>query len=104
MAADAAEGAPPRLTLDGPRAAITLARPAHHNRLHREDLHTLQRHIATVAALPALRVLVLTGQGPTFSSGFHLGEMAEHDGAASADLREGLAAARDKRGPRFTGQ
>jgi enoyl-CoA hydratase len=82
-----AEGSPPRLTLDGPRATLTLARPAHHNRLHREDLRTLQRHIATVAAARELRVLVLTGEGPTFSSGFHLGEMAEHAGAAAEDPR-----------------
>jgi len=82
-----AEGGPPRLAVDGPRATITLARPGHHNRLHREDLHALQRHLAAVATRPSLRVLVLTGEGPTFSSGFHLGEMAEHDGAAAEDPR-----------------
>lgn len=83
----ATQGGPPRLAVDGPRATVTLARPAHHNRLHREDLHALQRHLAAVAAMPSLRLLVLTGEGPTFSSGFHLGEMAEHEGAAAEDPR-----------------
>jgi len=65
-------------------ATITLQRPQHHHRLHREDLHALQRHFAALAAEAAARVLVITATGPVFCSGFHLGELEEAD-AASAD-------------------
>lgn len=68
-------GGPPWLTIDGLRATITLARPRHLNRLHAEDLDTLRAHLATVAASPGLRVLVLTGEGRAFSAGFHLDEL-----------------------------
>jgi len=78
-------GGPPRLVLaDDGRATITLARPRHLNRLHREDLAALQAHIATVAAHPGMRLLVLTGEGRAFCAGFHLGELSEAD-SASAD-------------------
>lgn len=74
---------PPLLTRDGPgRATITLNRPRHANRLHREDLLALQAHIAELAADPLLRVVVLTGRGPQFCAGFNLQEL-END--ASAD-------------------
>jgi enoyl-CoA hydratase len=80
-------GGPPLLEIgaDG-RATITLNRPQHLNRLHREDLAALQAHIATVAANPALRLLVITGRGRAFCAGFHLGELNEAD-AAAADPR-----------------
>ncbi len=73
--AEAEAGSPPRLAIDGVRATITLARPRHRNRLHGEDLATLQRHLAAVAATPGLRVLVLTGTGSAFCAGFHLDEL-----------------------------
>ncbi len=77
-----AKAGPPRLAI-GPagRATITLQRPAHRNRLHREDLLALQAHFERVAAEPALRVLVLTGEGGTFCAGFHLGELSQVDAA-----------------------
>lgn len=62
-------------------ATIRLARPAHRNRLHGEDLHTLLAHFEALAREPA-RVLVLTGEGPVFCAGYHLGEL---DGANAAD-------------------
>lgn len=65
------------------RATITLNRPQHLNRLHREDLAALQRHIADVAANPAVRLLVITGRGRVFCAGFHLGELNEADAAAA---------------------
>ncbi len=65
---------PPQLQLQHGRATITLNRPAHHNRLHVEDLLALQRHIATLQADPGVRLLVLTGRGRSFCSGFHLGD------------------------------
>ncbi len=78
-------GGPPQLHIaDDGRATLTLARPQHLNRLHREDLAVLQAHIATVASSPGLRLLVVTGQGRAFCAGFHLGELTEAD-AAQAD-------------------
>lgn len=79
----AAEG-PPLLTFDAPgRATITLNRPQHLNRLHREDLLALQQHFALLAAEPALRVLVLTGRGRLFCAGFNIEELGQQ-GASSA--------------------
>ena len=72
---------PPLLHQQGGRATITLNRPAQHNRLHGEDLLTLQQHFAALAADPSARLLVITGQGPSFCSGFHIGEF---DGPAAA--------------------
>ena len=79
---------PPLLALgaDG-RATVTLNRPLHLNRLHREDLLALQDHFARIAADPGVRVLVLTGSGRAFCAGFHLGELDESEDSASADPR-----------------
>lgn len=78
----AAEG-PPRLAIDDHgRATITLARPRHLNRLHREDLLALQQHFAAVASDTRVRVLVLTGSGRAFCAGFNLEELSEGSAAA----------------------
>lgn len=66
---------PPVLERTDGRATITLNRPAHHNRLHREDLLALQAHCRELAADAALRVVVLTGRGASFCAGYHLGEL-----------------------------
>jgi enoyl-CoA hydratase len=71
----------------GGRATITLQRPRHLNRLHREDLLALQDHFALIAADAGVRVLVLTGSGRAFCAGFHLGELDESDASASSDPR-----------------
>jgi enoyl-CoA hydratase len=77
-------GGPPLLHVaDDGRATITLNRPQHLNRLHREDLAALQHHLAAVAADPAVRLLVITGRGRAFCAGFHLGELNEADAAAA---------------------
>jgi enoyl-CoA hydratase len=77
-------GGPPQLAIgDDGRATLTLARPQHLNRLHREDLAALQAHLATVATTPGLRLLVITGTGRAFCAGFHLGELTEADAAAA---------------------
>jgi enoyl-CoA hydratase len=65
------------------RATLTLNRPAHHNRLHVEDLRALLGHFTALAADPALKLLVLTGTGPSFCSGFHLGAFDDSDSAAA---------------------
>ena len=56
------------------RATLTLNRPAQHNRLHVDDLLALQQHFSALAADASVRLLVITGQGPTFCSGFHIGD------------------------------
>lgn len=61
----------PELHTDGPRATITLRRPAEHNRIDPADLGLLQQYLERVSADPAIRVLVITGMGErTFSSGY----------------------------------
>jgi len=83
----AAEG-PPLLTRAAPGCAtLTLNRPRHLNRLHREDLLVLQGQIAELATDTSLRVVVLTGRGRLFCAGFNLEELAapEPDDTASSD-------------------
>lgn len=82
LAAEAdAAGAVPSLRIEGPRATITLNRPRQRNRIEPADLATLVRLCEQVDAEPSLRVLVITGTGPAFSAGAHLGAMGEkHDG------------------------
>ncbi len=75
-------GSTPTLVVDAEGVAtITLARPAHLNRLHREDLLTLQAHIERLHNEPSARVLVLTGEGRVFCAGFHLGQLEDAPGA-----------------------
>jgi enoyl-CoA hydratase len=82
---DAAAGGPPTLAIDQGCATLSLNRPAHMNRLHREDLLRLRELLAQVAADPQVAVLVLTGQGRMFCSGYHLGEFDRGDEAAARD-------------------
>lgn len=79
-------GGLPRLDIGGDGVAVlTLARPAHLNRLHREDLLALQGHLARLHDEPAARALVLTGEGRVFCAGFHLGQLGESGGQPAAD-------------------
>ncbi len=79
-------GGPPRLDFPAPgQATITLARPAQLNRLHREDLHALQAHCGTLAAMPGLRVVVLQAEGRLFCAGFNLDELGSGGSAAAED-------------------
>jgi enoyl-CoA hydratase len=59
------------------RAVVRLNRPREHNRLEPADLAVLQDTFARIDADPAIRVLVLTGTGKSFSSGFHIGALAD---------------------------
>lgn len=77
---------PPRLQIDADgRATITLARPRHLNRLHREDLLALQAHFETLARPGAARVLVLAARGRAFCAGFNLEELGRDADAAATD-------------------
>ena len=80
------DGAPPSLALgDDGVAVITLRRPRHLNRLHREDLAALRAHFGALAQDDAVRALVLTAQGRAFCAGFHLGELGQPGDAARDD-------------------
>jgi enoyl-CoA hydratase len=94
MNIQSAEASLPLLTVAGARATIRLNRPAVHNRIEPPDLVELMRHFATVEANPEIRVLVLTGTGKSFSSGFHLGDLA---GRPDAPVTKG------EEGPSFDG-
>src|SRR5260221_1991088 len=72
----------PVLDIQGARATIRLNRPKHLNRLQPEDLDALITLFDRIESDPAIRVLVLTGTGRAFSSGYDLGSIAER--AASA--------------------
>ena len=61
----------PSLNIKGAVATIRFERPAEHNRIDPDDIPVLRGHLARIAALPDLRVVVVTGSGTrTFSSGF----------------------------------
>ncbi|MFL1462006.1 enoyl-CoA hydratase/isomerase family protein [Roseococcus sp. DSY-14] len=81
------EATTPILTVEGPRATIRLNRPRVHNRIEPADLRALMEHFAAVEADPAVRVLVLTGTGRSFSSGYHLGDLeARPDAEVTGEL------------------
>ena len=67
----------PIVTMADGRAVVRLNRPRQHNRLEPVDLDLLRETFARVDADPSIRVLVLTGTGRSFSSGFHLGALAD---------------------------
>ena len=79
----------PLLTIEGARATIRLNRPAVHNRIEPPDLAELARLFSAIDADPAIRVLVLTGTGKSFSSGFHLGDLAARPDAPVTAGEEG---------------
>lgn len=66
---------PPQLTITGARAEIRLNRPRQHNRLENSDIILLRQHFAAIDAARDVRVLVVTGNGPTFCSGYDLGSL-----------------------------
>ncbi len=75
---------PPLLAWDGAGGAtLTLNRPRKLNRLHREDLQTLQAQLSQLATDPTLRVLVLTATGRAFCAGFNLQELQQAEAAAN---------------------
>ena len=76
---------PPTLAADGAVATIQLNRPSVHNRMEPEDLTALNGLMNQVDADPALRVLVLTATGRSFSSGFNIGKINGGDGDEGGD-------------------
>lgn len=68
----------PRFDVRGGVARITLARPAHRNRLHNEDLALLLDLFRQIDADPAISVVVLSAEvlaeRPVFSAGYNTGD------------------------------
>ncbi|HML11374.1 MAG TPA: enoyl-CoA hydratase/isomerase family protein [Stellaceae bacterium] len=80
MTSTAYDNAPstvPVVTLAEGRATIRLNRPREHNRLEPGDLAVLRETFTRVDHDPSVRVLVLTGTGKSFSSGYHIGALLE---------------------------
>ena len=67
----------PVVTVADGRATIRLNRPREHNRLEPADLAVLRDAFARIDRDPSVRVLVLTGTGKSFSSGYHIGALVE---------------------------
>ena len=67
----------PLVSMTDGRAMVRLNRPRAHNRLEPADLAVLRKTFDRIDADPAVRTLVLTGTGKSFSSGFHIGALAD---------------------------
>ncbi|MCW0182516.1 MAG: enoyl-CoA hydratase-related protein [Zavarzinia sp.] len=72
------------LHVEGARATITLNRPERHNALERADLERFGAHLATIAADPSIRLLILSGgTSKSFCSGVSINDLT------SGEQREG---------------
>ncbi len=78
--ADAAISTAPIVTIAGGRATVRLNRPREHNRIEPGDLAVLRGTFARIDRDAGVRVLVLTGTGKSFSSGYHIGALVERHG------------------------
>jgi enoyl-CoA hydratase/carnithine racemase len=75
--AESAVSTTPIVTIANGRATIRLNRPREHNRLEPADLAVLCETFTRIDRDPDVRVLVLTGTGKSFSSGYHIGALLE---------------------------
>ena len=82
---DTAPATPPILTVVEGRAVVRLNRPAQHNRIEPADLDALCEIFDRVDRDDSIRVLILTGTGKSFSSGFHIGALADRKEKASGE-------------------
>jgi enoyl-CoA hydratase/carnithine racemase len=73
----AEEATPPLFSLQGSVATIRLNRPAVANRIEPQDVNALCEFFDRIENDAAIRVLVLTGTGKNFSSGYHLGDLQD---------------------------
>ena len=69
---------------------ITLNRPDKHNALTKTMMASLGATLSAVAADPAVRVLIICGDGPSFCSGLDLGELSTGEAAAGLEPLEAL--------------
>jgi enoyl-CoA hydratase/carnithine racemase len=74
---NAGQSTVPIVTVADGCAVVQLNRPREHNRLEPVDLAILQQIFGRIEADRSIRVFVLTGRGKSFSSGFHIGALAD---------------------------
>ena len=86
--ANAVTSTTPVVTIAGGRATIRLNRPREHNRIEPSDLAVLRETFARIDRDPSVRVLVLTGTGKSFSSGYHIGALVERHGGKEPEPEE----------------
>ncbi|MDQ8731493.1 enoyl-CoA hydratase/isomerase family protein [Bradyrhizobium sp. LHD-71] len=77
----AVEATPPLFSIKEGTATIRLNRPAVANRLEPDDVAALSDLFDRIEKDPAIRLLVLTGTGRIFSSGYHLGDLQDRASA-----------------------
>jgi enoyl-CoA hydratase/carnithine racemase len=77
-----------RLDVDGRIAHLTFARPRRLNALSKDLLREIIAACEEVNRRDDVRVMVVSGEGPSFSAGFDLGDFASQDASPreSADL------------------
>jgi enoyl-CoA hydratase len=85
---DSATSTAPIVTIAGGRATIRLNRPRQHNRIEPGDLAVLRETFTRIDRDASVRVLVLTGTGKSFSSGYHLGALVERHGKPAVPTAE----------------
>ncbi|MFI9202133.1 enoyl-CoA hydratase/isomerase family protein [Streptomyces sp. NPDC053048] len=85
-----------RLDIDGTTATVRIANPAKRNAMTTDMWRELPVLLERCAADPAVRVLVLTGEGDTFCAGADISSLSSDGGAGSRGLavaaEEALAA------------
>lgn len=84
-AASTPSATPPILTISEGRALVRLNRPMQHNRIEPGDLVALREIFDRVDADGSIRALILTGTGKSFSSGFHIGALADRKETKSSE-------------------
>jgi enoyl-CoA hydratase/carnithine racemase len=70
-----------RRTDDGPVAILTLDRPQARNALSEALIAAISEELDAIAAEPGVRAVVVTAEGPVFSSGHDLRELTAHRAA-----------------------
>lgn len=81
------------LEIDGPLATLTFNRPDKLNALSRDLLQEFSQALADIQLNPALRVLILTGQGRAFMAGADVRQFLGFDSRSAHEfIRQGQAA------------
>jgi enoyl-CoA hydratase len=81
----------PIFEISGARATIRLNRPKQRNKLESDDLGELMKLFDQIEADSSVRVLVLTGTGIAFSSGYDLNSVADRATSANEQPSAGSA-------------
>src|SRR3954447_6122725 len=81
----------PIFEISGARATIRLNRPKQRNKLESDDLGELMKLFDRIEADSSVRVLVLTGTGIAFSSGYDLNSVADRATSANEQPSAGSA-------------